>query len=40
MAPGANVSSFASPFHTPACEDTTTPKANLGGFVLYVQIAG
>jgi hypothetical protein len=40
MAPGANASSFASPFHTPACEDTTTPGANLGGFVLYVQIAG
>jgi hypothetical protein len=37
MAPGANVSSFASPFHTPACEDTTTPGANLGGFVLSAQ---
>ena len=37
MAPGANVSSFASPFHTPACEDTTTPGANPGGFVLSAQ---
>jgi hypothetical protein len=31
------VSSFASPFHTPACEDKTTPGANLGGFVLSAQ---
>ena len=37
MAPGANASSFASPFHTPACDDTTTPGANLGGFVLSAQ---
>ena len=37
MAPGANVSSFASPFHAPACEGTTTPGANLGGFVLSAQ---
>ena len=39
MAPGANVSSFASPFHAPACEDATTPGANLRGFILQVLIA-
>ena len=37
MAPGANASSFANPYHAPACEDTTTPGANLGGFVLSAQ---
>ena len=37
MAPGANASSFANPFHAPACDDTTTPGVNLGGFVLSAQ---
>lgn len=37
MAPGANASSFSKPFHARACEDTTTPGANPGGFVLSAQ---